>query len=435
MPNFKQKPVDGVSYHQPFADHMAGCENYRIPCILTMPDGTLVAAADARWDDEQDCGGIDTVVSRSTDGGKTWRYTFANYFGDNGDCHNVASATFIDPELLADGDRLFMLADLFPGGLSTQHHNLTPGTGFDASGNLRVLGEDGEYVLRDGRLVRDETPVDGITVDAWFYLYRDGACIGNLFFSDAPYRAFQTGYLCLTESDDDGASWSAPQLLNLKDPDDVFLGTAPGRGLALHDGTLLFSAYSLRPADYEIKTAYLLSSNDHGKTWKKHPANVQTSENQLVELSSGTIRMIARSYQNAICYLDFFRNGKDFIPGDFVNTGVNNNSNCMISAVRYEKDGKEYILASCPTMPGVWDGRYRGRIFRFAVGERDSMTLVDEIPVTGEKEYFAYSCMTLLGEEILLLYEDGALRYHGEKKGPGYAHITLNRFPLPSCAE
>lgn len=46
---------------------------YRIPAIVTLPDGTLVTVADKRIDKLQDLpGDIDVVCRRSTDGGRTW---------------------------------------------------------------------------------------------------------------------------------------------------------------------------------------------------------------------------------------------------------------------------------------------------------------------------------------------------------------------------
>lgn len=46
---------------------------YRIPAVVTLPDGTIVAVADRRLDSNADLPGrIDVVSRRSTDGGRTW---------------------------------------------------------------------------------------------------------------------------------------------------------------------------------------------------------------------------------------------------------------------------------------------------------------------------------------------------------------------------
>ena len=52
--------------------------SYRIPAMVTLKDGTIVAAADTRWNTTYDGGGLDTLVARSTDGGVSWEYTMAN---------------------------------------------------------------------------------------------------------------------------------------------------------------------------------------------------------------------------------------------------------------------------------------------------------------------------------------------------------------------
>lgn len=45
---------------------------YRIPTLVTTPKGTLIAFAELRKNSSADLGDIDTVIRRSTDGGKTW---------------------------------------------------------------------------------------------------------------------------------------------------------------------------------------------------------------------------------------------------------------------------------------------------------------------------------------------------------------------------
>ena len=102
------RPADGTNTNcQPFVSGNGTCQNFRIPCILTLDNGSLVAAADARWDAEADNGGMDIVVSRSDDLGKTWHYTFAAYLGDNGNIHHDDSSTLMDPEITADSDRIY----------------------------------------------------------------------------------------------------------------------------------------------------------------------------------------------------------------------------------------------------------------------------------------------------------------------------------------
>ena len=68
-------------------------QSYRIPAMVTLADGTIVAAADIRWNTTYDGGGLDTLVARSADGGATWTYKVANYLGDNGNVYNGSHST------------------------------------------------------------------------------------------------------------------------------------------------------------------------------------------------------------------------------------------------------------------------------------------------------------------------------------------------------
>lgn len=67
------KPADGTTKKQPFLAGTGGSTNFRIPGLVTLNDGTLVASSDARWNGGGDGGGLDTIVSRSTDNGKIGR--------------------------------------------------------------------------------------------------------------------------------------------------------------------------------------------------------------------------------------------------------------------------------------------------------------------------------------------------------------------------
>ena len=116
------RPANGTTVSQPFPEKLFlgehnstnGYTRFRIPALTTAADGTLVAATDIRWDKCGDGGGIDTVVSRSTDDGENWSYTVANYLGDNGNKFNYYSSAFIDAALVTKGDAIYMACDLYP---------------------------------------------------------------------------------------------------------------------------------------------------------------------------------------------------------------------------------------------------------------------------------------------------------------------------------
>ena len=137
--NASEKP-DGGTSSQPFDASETGSQNFRIPDMVTLDDGTIVAAADARWNTTADGYGLDTLVSWSANNGETWNYTFANYLGDNGNQMSYSSTAFIDPALATDGKTVWMLVDLFPGGVTLS--NAEAGTGFDEDGHL-LLRQNG----------------------------------------------------------------------------------------------------------------------------------------------------------------------------------------------------------------------------------------------------------------------------------------------------
>lgn len=77
----------------PFLPRDNGSRVYRIPAMIVADDGSIVVAADKRYDSHTDIGNghvIDIIVRRSTDGGKTWSspITIAKGLGsaDNAKC-------------------------------------------------------------------------------------------------------------------------------------------------------------------------------------------------------------------------------------------------------------------------------------------------------------------------------------------------------------
>lgn len=110
VPN--RKLATGVTQDRPFAPNTGGSKNFRIPSLITHKDGSLLAAIDARWNHVGDAAGLDTIFSRSTDGGKTWSFNFPNYFPDSVDAFSNEATAFIDPVMAQKGDTTYMMVDL-----------------------------------------------------------------------------------------------------------------------------------------------------------------------------------------------------------------------------------------------------------------------------------------------------------------------------------
>lgn len=421
--------------------------SYRIPSMVTLADGTIVAAADIRWNTTYDGGGLDTLVARSTDGGATWTYKVANYLGDNGNVYNGGmSTTFIDPNLLvaADGQTVYMLVDLYAYGIALNGNGsqIMPvaDTGFDANGNLKLSNNSHssyDYYLKDGKIYDySNNVVEGYEVDAYFnvtYTQNGETKKSNLFYSDSPFKVVRTQYLYLTKSTDGGATWSEPNLLDVRAKAKVAatenaLLVSPGNSITTSDGFMVYPTYSFIDSDHQ---ALALIYSDDGVHWERstdYTALKWSSEGAIVELQNGNLRVFVRNRTGYLCYVDFDMNTMSWIG--HTQTTVPTNSNTQLSAITYSKtfNGNQVILVSCPTGPNEAgsnnnDGscRTNGKIFMGVVAADRTMSWPKSIdvgpakatiqlsgfPYTEEQGFFAYSCLTERSDgSIAILYEN-----------------------------
>ncbi len=450
-------------------------DSYRIPSIVTLADGTIVATADIRWNTTYDGGGLDTLVARSTDGGKTWTYNVANYLSDNDNEYNYNSTTFIDSSLLvaADGMTVYMLTDLYAYGVALNGLWKTDtdpffsypesDTGFDANGNLK-LSSDGRssfgYYLSNGKIYANGAtePVEGYSVDPYFNItyIEDGKTVtSNLFFENSPFKVARTQFLYLTKSTDGGATWSAPTLLNLrvpagttaKDTDEDALLVSPGDAITTSSGVMVYPVYSYAhyPTYNSASASYqhmgLIYSTD-GVNWER-TANFTgvnfSSEGAVVELENGNLRVFFRNDSGYLCYVDYDLRTNSWI--NYVKTEIPTNSNTQMSAITYSKtsNGKQVILVSCPTGPngkgsssGDGSQRSNGKIHVFTVSADGTMNLENTVNVfdklatdalsgsnyTEADGFFAYSSLEEMSDgSLALLYENNQIGWgYGKDK-------------------
>lgn len=404
-------------------------KSYRIPSMVTLSDGTIVAAADIRWNTTYDGGGLDTLVARSTDGGATWTYKVANYLGDNGNVYNGSQSTaFLDPSLVvaADGKTVYMLVDLYPYGVALNgsgHTNPSTDVGFNDQGKLLLSGDDHisySYYLDGNKIYTSTgTVVDGYTVDEKFNITGSDGMESNLFFEDSPFKVVRTGYLYLTSSADGGASWSAPILLNnIKTNSEQACLVAPGSSITTSDGTMIFPVYSFHGDNNASSNTQRLSFiySQDGVNWDRTEElnHDWASEAAVVELQDGTLRFFIRNGSQRLQYVDYTMGSGwgTVVTMDNVKT----NSNTQISAITYSRtvNGEQVILVSCPTGPdrnGSNESgagkRLNGSVFVFTVNATGEMTLKNTLIVNDNDHQFMYSCLTERADgSIAILYED-----------------------------
>lgn len=426
----------GTTSGQPFLSGTGGSWKFRIPCLATLDDGTIVAAADARWNGGGDAGGIDTMVSYSTDLGENWHYSFANYLGDNGDTFNRNSTAFIDPALATDGEDLYMIADLYPAGYAINtapHQPLYHFVGQDKDGNLLLAKMDSSwhdcwdakrgdknnytYTLKAKKNASHDDyyeivetasgkAVEGYTIDGQFNIKGKNVDT-NLFISDSPFQVWPNDYLYFTKSSDKGVTWSDPMLLNMRREDEQSLLVGPGRGTYTSDGKLIFTSYEWTGRDVNSS---LLISEDKGKTWVRGGDTPdQTSESVMCEADGR--------------YYLFTRHGGYYTSEDGGMTwsskhdmGISYNHNCQLTAVTYPEkiDGRTAIIFACPSSTSA---RMAGKIFVGLVQDDGSLDWKYNYSINGDS-YYAYSCLAVL--------ENGDLGLLYENEGTSIRYMTID---------
>lgn len=239
-----------------------GVHTSRIPGLATTNRGTLLAIFDARYESARDLqGDIDIGLHRSTDGGKSWEpiriVLDKKEWGDLPEKFNGVS----DACILVDrnSDAIY-IAGLWMHG---------------------VISPEGTWI--EGL---DENSV------AWNHQWRNKG-------SQPGYGVKQTSQFLIVKSTDDGKTWSEPVNLTRMCKKEAWwlLAPAPGRGITLDDGTLVF------PTEGRDETGRSFSnitySKDGGETWiTSNPAYEGTTECAVVQLSDGSLMLNMRSGKN-----------------------------------------------------------------------------------------------------------------------------------------
>ncbi len=362
---------------------------YRIPGIATTNSGTLLAVYDARRLSSRDLqGDIDIGVSRSTDSGNTWEpmrigLDMVEWGGLPEKFNGVSDACIlVDP----NSDKIF-LAGLWMHG---------------------VIDENGIWQ-------------EGLTKEsmAWNHQWRNKG-------SQPGLGVRQTSQFLIATSTDDGKTWSEPVNITemCKKEEWWLFAPAPGQGIVLDDGTLVF------PTQGRDKNGETFSnitfSKDGGETWTTStPAYANTTENMVAQLSDQRIMLNARFNENRNNKGD--DNGRVVVTtGDLGKTWEEHptsrsaliESTCMASIHKhvYFQDGEEKSILLFSN-PNTKTGRYNMTI---KISFDDGMTWPEaNWTLLDEGRSYGYSCLTSIDENTI------GILYEGSR-----AHMTFESIPL-----
>lgn len=242
-----------------------GVHTSRIPGLARTNKGTLLAIFDARYESARDLQGhMDIGVQRSEDGGQTWKpMQIAMDMGEWGGL----------PQKFNGVSDACILVDKNSGTIYIA-----------ATWMYGVLGDDGKWIdnLRD-------------TSTVWNHQWRKKG-------SQPGYGVKQTAQFMLVKSTDDGKTWSDPiNITKMGKKKDWWLwAPAPGNGITMEDGTLVFPTQG---RDHTGKPfSNITYSKDGGKTWKSSPQAIDvpggTTECAVVELTNGQLMLNMRANKN-----------------------------------------------------------------------------------------------------------------------------------------
>ena len=455
-----------VIYDQPFNNGEYGSERNRIPALYTLNNGSVIVGADMRYGHGQDSpNNIDIAVAVSKNGYTDWEYTMVNHFDDYADTvTEKESASFIDSTIVqSKTGRIFMIADADPSGCG--YLQSKTGSGYaEINGKKRLLlttGSHGDklssfaYYVGDfeGELApvfkRKDSAKTEYAIDKEFRLYKNGEPVytlqkgaegvevqQNVFYSGAELKCYKTTYLWLRYSDDNGKTWSAPEIISpqVKSEQEGFLGVGPGRGITIeHKGKerIIFCVYDNNGPfkDPIFENASVVYSDDNGATWHRS-AKIRikkglqkTSEAQLVKIENGdykALRIYARNLSNYIAYADSTDGGETWTSFR-ADRALEGTKNCMVSLIDTSKkiNGRQVILCS---QGGNIKERADGILRVGLVGEKGNVEWISKYHLN--EGFFAYSCLTELSDGNFAVY------YEDEP-----AHITYMIFSVSDKGE
>ncbi|PCJ96317.1 MAG: sialidase [Flavobacteriaceae bacterium] len=240
-----------------------GIVRYRIPGLASTNENTLLALYDVRRDRGSDLqGNIDIGVSRSTDGGNTWEpMRIALDMGEYGNLPQKFNGV---------SDACILV---------------------DKNSNAIYIAGCWMHGVIDSKTGRPATDLTAGSTN-WNHQWRNYGSLPG-------FDINKTSQFLITKSIDDGKTWGDPINITkqVKSNEWHLSAPAPGSGITLDDGTLVFPTQG-KDKD-QIPFSNITYSKDGGQTWQAgKPSYSNTTENMIVQLSDGSIMQNMRDNRN-----------------------------------------------------------------------------------------------------------------------------------------
>ncbi|MGL5226736.1 MAG: exo-alpha-sialidase [Bacteroidales bacterium] len=365
----------------------------RIPGLTTTKNGTLLAIFDARYESSRDLQGhMDIGLHRSEDGGQTWQ----------------------PMQVVLDMKEWGGLPEKF-NGVSDACVLVDDNTGAIYIAGLWMHG------ILDYNTGKWKQGLDANSKD-WIHQWVAKG-------SQPGLGVKQTSQFLITRSDDDGKTWSEP--INIteqtKRPEWWLYAPAPGHGITLTDGTLVFPTQGRD--NNGLPFSNITYSKDGGKTWiTSNPAAENTTECMAVQLADGGIMLNMRDNRNRDEKGD--KNGRNIaVTYDLGETWSEHPSShggliepvCMGSVhkhmVNADQPLESLVLFSNP------DSKYHRNQMSIKVSKDDGKTWdLSKTQLLDEWGSFGYSCLTSVNDSVV------GILYEGSKAQMIFQKMKINEF-------
>lgn len=333
-----------------------GSAAFRIPGLVTTNKGTLLGVYDIRYNSSVDLQEmVDIGISRSTDKGQTWEpMRVAMSFGETGGLPHAQNGVG-DPSILVDEKTNTVWV------VAAWTHGM---------GNQRAWWNS----------------MPGMTPD-------------------------ETAQLMLVKSEDDGKTWSEPINITsqVKDPSWYFLLQGPGRGITMHDGTLIFPIQFIDST--RVPNAGIMYSKDRGETWHLHNlARTNTTEAQVAEVEPGVLMLNMRDNRGGSRAVAITKDlGKTWTEHPSSRHALQEPV-CMASLIKVDAEdnitGKKVLLFSNPdTTKGRNHITIKASLDGGLTWPKEYQVMIDE------NEGWGYSCLSMIDAETVGIFYESSVAH------------------------